>query len=323
MGASTDRRTTLGGRRAMSSDGGRSHSLLRRYCKRISGGPMHCTPQTNHPSFDFQPNDESNLSQQHGESTLTRQCFQPPHLQRKWSMLALQNQPLANKSVAELLGPPWQRLNDNPKKPGQYFSFMSGYLISLDSNPEPPPMQVAQHSFPPPTNPALPGYLPPGAKSPYGSPPVQSGPPMYQLPQQSPSFPGGSKRPNTTPIELIPPFAVYGTICEFYKKERGIEGKYGRPLADEQDLGDGGRCSIFEGGHIHIVAWHRGLLLKLAQHRTSPVPHLRLLRSTPLTPIMQLSLVCITSRTGDPLAHNITSRTGDLPVHNITSPTIP
>jgi len=75
---------------------------------------------------------------------------------------------------------------------------------------------------------------------------------MYQLPQQSPSFPSGSKGPNTTPIELIPPFAVYGTICEFYKKEGGIEGKYGRPLADEQDLGDGGRCSIFEGGHIHM-----------------------------------------------------------------------
>lgn len=176
----------------------------------------------------------------------------PPHFQRKWSMLALQNQPLANRSVAELLGTPWHRLKENGKKPGQHFHFLGGYLISLDSNPEPPPMQVAQHSFPPPSDPSLPGYLPPGARSPYGSPPVQSGPPMYQLPQQSPSFPSGSKGPNTIPIELIPPFAVYGTISEFYVKEGGVDGKYGRPLADEQDLGDGGRCSIFEGGHIHM-----------------------------------------------------------------------
>lgn len=167
-------------------------------------------------------------------------------------MLALQNQPLANRSVAELLGTPWHRLKENGKKPGQHFHFLGGYLISLDSNPEPPPMQVAQHSFPPPSDPSLPGYLPPGARSPYGSPPVQSGPPMYQLPQQSPSFPSGSKGPNTIPIELIPPFAVYGTISEFYVKEGGVDGKYGRPLADEQDLGDGGRCSIFEGGHIHM-----------------------------------------------------------------------
>jgi len=42
--------------------------------------------------------------------------------------------------------------------------------------------------------------------------------------------------------------AVYGAIYDVWT---GVEGGWGRPLADEQDLEDGGRCSIFEGGHIH------------------------------------------------------------------------
>jgi len=31
----------------------------------------------------------------------------------------------------------------------------------------------------------------------------------------------------------------------------GLTGEYGRPLCDERDLPDGGRCTAFEGGHIH------------------------------------------------------------------------
>ncbi|KDQ06245.1 hypothetical protein BOTBODRAFT_39718 [Botryobasidium botryosum FD-172 SS1] len=53
------------------------------------------------------------------------------------------------------------------------------------------------------------------------------------------------------PNSSIPPVVVYGLIHSVWEREGGADGKFGRPLTDEQDLPDGGRCSIFEGGHIH------------------------------------------------------------------------
>lgn len=47
------------------------------------------------------------------------------------------------------------------------------------------------------------------------------------------------------------PFAVYGTILRFWEKKGGINSKFGRPICDERDLPGGGRCGVFEGGHIH------------------------------------------------------------------------
>lgn len=52
-------------------------------------------------------------------------------------------------------------------------------------------------------------------------------------------------------LALAEPFAVYGAILRLWEKEGGIKSKYGGPLCDERDLPDGGRCSVFEGGHIH------------------------------------------------------------------------
>jgi uncharacterized protein with LGFP repeats len=43
-------------------------------------------------------------------------------------------------------------------------------------------------------------------------------------------------------------FAVYGPIRKYWT---GVRGGWGRPMTDEQDLQDGGRCQVFEGGHIH------------------------------------------------------------------------
>jgi uncharacterized protein with LGFP repeats len=54
------------------------------------------------------------------------------------------------------------------------------------------------------------------------------------------------------PLALVEPFAVYGVVCQVWEKAGGLEGALGRPLCDEQDLPDGGRCSVFEGGHIHM-----------------------------------------------------------------------
>ncbi|KDR68347.1 hypothetical protein GALMADRAFT_104893 [Galerina marginata CBS 339.88] len=176
---------------------------------------------------------------------------QPPHFQRKWSQLALQTQPLAQKSVAELLGEPWHRLGDNPNKPGQYFHFMSGLLVSLDNNPNPAPMQISQQPMNspqyggPPGSPQMTQTY--GNQGPPGAP--SGGPPMYELPNMAHQGQQDSKSP---PLETIPPFALYRTIYDFFRSEGDLGGKYGRPLCDEQDLGDGGRCSIFEGGHIHM-----------------------------------------------------------------------
>ena len=48
-----------------------------------------------------------------------------------------------------------------------------------------------------------------------------------------------------------PPFVVYGKIYAKWIELGGLTGEYGRPLCDERDLPDGGRCTAFEGGHIH------------------------------------------------------------------------
>jgi hypothetical protein len=61
------------------------------------------------------------------------------------------------------------------------------------------------------------------------------------------------------PLELTSPFAVYGAIFKFWKDEKeGTKGPYGRPICDEQALADGGRCTIFEGGHIHCYDGRAG-----------------------------------------------------------------
>jgi hypothetical protein len=58
--------------------------------------------------------------------------------------------------------------------------------------------------------------------------------------------------PPGTPLELTPPFALYGPACKFWTDQDADNSKYGRPICDQQFLPDGGRCNIFEGGHIHV-----------------------------------------------------------------------
>lgn len=53
-------------------------------------------------------------------------------------------------------------------------------------------------------------------------------------------------------LELTAPFAVYGTIYQYWWEQGGWLSLYKRQICDEQSLPDGGRCSIFEGGHIHL-----------------------------------------------------------------------
>lgn len=48
-----------------------------------------------------------------------------------------------------------------------------------------------------------------------------------------------------------PPCVVYSKIYTLWQSVGGVNSGWGRPIADEQDLEDGNRCSIFEGGHIH------------------------------------------------------------------------
>jgi len=48
------------------------------------------------------------------------------------------------------------------------------------------------------------------------------------------------------------PYVIYGTIWTLWKRLGNVDSGWGRPLADEQSLQDGGRCSIMEGGHIHF-----------------------------------------------------------------------
>jgi hypothetical protein len=188
-----------------------------------------------------------------------------------------------------VLGVP-RGLNTNPNKPGQHFRFDGGLLVTLDNNPNPtPPIGQAvprpaylqnTASVPPFLNPQITQNLPHSYPDRALSSPEISGPPPYELaafgnahhavPAASQLPPGAasptpsrtagspdqyfSSTPTTAtiPWELIPPFAVYDTIFEYFRRQGGLDGRFGRPLCDEQDLGDGGRCSIFEGGHIHL-----------------------------------------------------------------------
>ena len=81
---------------------------------------------------------------------------------------------------------------------------------------------------------------------------------------------------SNTPIELTPPFAVYGGICGFWDAAGGLESTYGRPICDEQGLPDGSRCSIFEGGHIH---WYNGEAMRYVSSLSS---HAYLVSDKPL-----------------------------------------
>lgn len=49
----------------------------------------------------------------------------------------------------------------------------------------------------------------------------------------------------------IPIVAIWGRIKGKHDEVGGTDSGYGRPLTDVVDLSDGGRCAIFEGGHIH------------------------------------------------------------------------
>ena len=63
--------------------------------------------------------------------------------------------------------------------------------------------------------------------------------------------PQTSYGPSNMPSELTPPYAVYGDIFHFWNNAGEFTSTYGRAICDEQSTIDGGRCSIFEGGHIH------------------------------------------------------------------------
>jgi hypothetical protein len=47
------------------------------------------------------------------------------------------------------------------------------------------------------------------------------------------------------------PYVILGDIRTFWRRLGSVNSGWGRPLADEQGLPDGGRCSVMEGGHIH------------------------------------------------------------------------
>jgi hypothetical protein len=49
----------------------------------------------------------------------------------------------------------------------------------------------------------------------------------------------------------IPIVALWGRIKDKQSQLGGVDSGFGRPLTDVVDLSDGGRCAIFEGGHIH------------------------------------------------------------------------
>jgi uncharacterized protein with LGFP repeats len=39
--------------------------------------------------------------------------------------------------------------------------------------------------------------------------------------------------------------------CGKWSSLGGVHSRLGHPLADPQDLPDGGHCQVFEGGHLH------------------------------------------------------------------------
>jgi hypothetical protein len=108
-------------------------------------------------------------------------CDQPNHFHEKWMQLTFIPDLTANRTIAESLGRPYQRLLDNPSG-GQTYGFDEGKLISIGNNP---------------------------------------------------------------------PCVIYGKIHSLWVSLGGVNSGFGRPLADIQDLPDGGRCSVLEGGHIH------------------------------------------------------------------------
>jgi uncharacterized protein with LGFP repeats len=116
-------------------------------------------------------------------------------------------------------------LKDNPaRKGGQNFSTWAGYLVSLSNEPSTSIQSTG-------------GYSQGSAGSSYGRNALNA------------ALGGNSQQ---MPLVLVEPFAVYGAMYKAWNNEGDFEGKLGRPLCDEQDLADGGRCMIFEGGHIHI-----------------------------------------------------------------------
>lgn len=75
---------------------------------------------------------------------------------------------------------------------------------------------------------------------------------LVSLSNEPPFLSNKSAMAYDKPLALVEPFAVYGEIHTVWDKAGCHRSKYGRPICDEQDLPDGGRCSIFEGGHIHL-----------------------------------------------------------------------
>ncbi|KAF9523845.1 hypothetical protein CPB83DRAFT_798747 [Crepidotus variabilis] len=127
--------------------------------------------------------------------------------------------------------------------------------------PSPPQMHQAYNADHQTGTPGFRSGPPPGYASPTltpGSLPAQPHNPDVKSfpfnapglsPHQSPGSVGGGVGVSW---DLIPPFAVTGGIFALFEREGGVGGTLGRPLCDEQDLGDGGRCQIFEGGHVHM-----------------------------------------------------------------------
>lgn len=174
---------------------------------------------------------------------------------------------LLSSNIFIVLGLPCLLLHKN-EQGGQRFHFLGGHLVSLSDDPppaQPSPPLPSYNNHPGSPNAFGGGYLqgspnigygrPP--PSPYGAPlgPYGSNPstPGSPLPPYggSPASPGFAAAKREKPLALIEPFYVLNPINTVWEQAGAHNSKYGRPLCDEQDLPDGGRCSIFEGGHIH------------------------------------------------------------------------
>ncbi|KZP24996.1 hypothetical protein FIBSPDRAFT_950692 [Athelia psychrophila] len=200
----------------------------------------------------------------------------PPHFQRKWTYLSTTIHPQQRKPIAQLLGPPSLQLKSNPEPlSGQSFHFTGGYLISLSNSPRPlsraessaslnrpnslngtiftsPPRQSENHLNYGGSPDARPGPLPlrRGSSTSRGDSVVLR-PSGSSSSLHSHSLSGQSYSASLKDLVYSEPFAVYGTILRFWEKKGGINSKFGRPICDERDLPGGGRCGVFEGGHIH------------------------------------------------------------------------